>query len=173
MTNDPATFTFGGVTYTAKLDPATYTAGQTQKFILEPATGVASTLNFNPATGKFDSVSANGVGEAEIKANPKLKNALKLDKLGTSSGEFKDVFVDFSTLTQFAANGRFGVLQTTGSYSVSGDTTKLELSKDTKAILPKYTAGMRYIGIGNANDPNAFNVVNKLTTQPWAMHKIL
>ncbi len=103
LTKNPEKFTFGGVEYTATLD--TYTAGQTQKFTLTPATGVASTLNFNPATGKFDSVSANGVGEAEIKANPKLKNALKLDKLGTSSGEFKDVFVDFSTLTQFAANG--------------------------------------------------------------------
>lgn len=103
LTKNPEKFTFGGVEYTATLEG--YVAGQTQKFTLTPATGVASTLNFNASTGKFDSVSANGVDEAAIKANPKLKNALKLDKLETSSGEFKDVYVDFSTLTQFAANG--------------------------------------------------------------------
>ena len=103
LTNDPATFTFGGVTYTAKLEPATNTAGQTQKFILEKTANGPSTLEFNPSTGKFNQVTT--VPAADLTADPKLKNALKLDKLGTSSGEFKDVYVDFSTLTQFAANG--------------------------------------------------------------------
>lgn len=133
--------------------------------------GFKATITLQHGMGRdkdaIESMFNRGIGRIYILPDEFVSSADSETKVDNFTGE-NNPFEG-----QFKADGRYGVLQTTGSYSVSGDTTKLELSKDTKAILPKYTAGMRYIGIGNANDPNAFNVVNKLTTQPWAMHKIL
>lgn len=102
--------TFGGVTYTATIDPATYTAGQTQSFNLTPGAAL-STLNFNAATGKFDTVLPSG---ASTSTEPETLTLTKL------SDAYEDVKIDFSTITQYAANGKCSLQAQRGMSDGSG-----------------------------------------------------
>jgi hypothetical protein len=68
---------------------------------------------------------------------------------------------------KFKANGEYGILRTTGSYDVKGQTSAVVNSQDRAAILGKYSTTL------NTTPYNGVNVINKFSTQAWAMHKIL
>ncbi|MDE7422823.1 MAG: flagellar hook-basal body complex protein [Lachnospiraceae bacterium] len=108
-------FTFGGITYTPALDESgNLTFG-------EEVTGPS--LLFDSGTGAFRSVGGEEGGE-EGAANKTLT-------LGFGGGEgeeaiagfeaFKDVEIDFSTLTQFTANGKSTLEGYSGAADGSGE----------------------------------------------------
>lgn len=108
-------FTFGGVTYTPELDESgNLTFG-------EDVTGPS--LVFDTATGAFRSVGGEE-GEEEGASN----KALTLGFGGEEGGEaiagfeaFKDVEIDFSTLTQYTSNGKCKLESFRGAADESGE----------------------------------------------------
>lgn len=110
------TFSFGGVEYTPALDEETgeLTFG-------DDITG--SSLVFDPVTGAFRSVGGEEGGE-----EGESSNALTLSFGGGEGDEavagfeaFKDVEIDFSTITQYASNGKCSLESQRGSVDKSGE----------------------------------------------------
>lgn len=110
-------FTFGGVTYEptydADNDVFSLTAGEE-----------ASKLTFDTATGAFKSVGAGGDAGEEGSSNTSL-----ILSFGGGEGEadtadafaaFKDVDIDFSTITQYAGNGKCSLEGQRGAVDGSG-----------------------------------------------------
>lgn len=69
----------------------------------------------------------------------------------------------------FKANGEYGVLATTGSYYVKGETTSLWSSKDRRTRTGTYTPTL---SASRLEGKNVF-VVNDFKTQAWQMHSTL
>lgn len=99
----PTEFTIGGATYTASIDAATNELKLT-------AGGTANTLTFNTASGSFKSVGANG--EESLK--------FTLGTAGAAGSPFKEIDIDFSTLTQYAGNGKCNLEGQRGKKDGSG-----------------------------------------------------
>ena len=129
------TFTFGGVTYKPELKEETVDGVTTTKFQLTPeAANDLSTLNFNPNTGKFDTVLDAG---ETIQDEPESDDEYQVLKLllgttGTAGGTgttgatettspFEVVKVDFTTITQFAGNGKCNLQSQRGTVDGSGE----------------------------------------------------
>lgn len=134
--------------------------------------GFKATITLQHGMGRdkdaIESMFNRGIGRIYILPDKFVSSADSETKVDSFTGKENNPFVD-----EFKADGKYGVLQTTGSYHVTGNTAELEIGKDTKASLPQYQATMRQLKVGDKDNPNGFSVVNKINTQPWAMHKIL
>ena len=112
--NEGMTFTFGGISYTPAINEETkeLTFG-------EDVTGPS--LIFDTATGAFKSVGGEEAAEGEANKSVKLS-------FGEGEGEavagfeaFKNIDVDFSTITQFASNGKCSLEAQRGATDGSGE----------------------------------------------------
>ncbi|CDE42927.1 putative uncharacterized protein [Clostridium sp. CAG:411] len=101
----PLSFTLGGTTYTAKL-----TNGELKL----TATGNGNTLTFNTSSGSFKSV-----GEGNT-AGDSLTFTLGNNYTTAQGSPFTDVDIDFSTLTQYAGNGKCNMESQRGTKDASG-----------------------------------------------------
>lgn len=110
----------GGLTYTVTAANIDSTTG---KLTTAPtAAGTANTLTFDASTGKF-----KGIGASNTVTTP----SITLD-ITSASNEFKDIDVDFSTLTQFADGGKSSVNGYKGSIvdgTITNDGAGQELGK--------------------------------------------
>lgn len=114
--NTDMVFTFGGVTYTPGLNDAG------DEFQLQSGEGEAATLTFDPATGAFKSVTANGETPDGTTANETLILSFGDDTTSISGFEaFTDLTIDFSTITQYAGNGKCSLEAQRGKVDGTGE----------------------------------------------------
>ena len=116
------TFTFGGVTYTPTVE---------NNELVLTATGTA-TIAFDPATGKFEAVTAAGATGTTGTTGTTDEETKKLTLTFTSgnaggntttgdeTAKFEDLNVDFSTITQYAGSGKCNLESQRGTVDGTG-----------------------------------------------------
>lgn len=103
-------FTFGGATYTSAVD-------ESGELTLGEVTGAS--LTFDPATGAFKSVGAAEGGEEGIQTSLEVKFGGEGEAIPGFEA-FKNFEIDFSTITQYASNGKCSLEAQRGDVSGSG-----------------------------------------------------
>jgi len=109
-------FVFGGVEYTMTPGPDFASDG---KFTLT-TTGTPVSLNFNPATGKFVSVTGGTGDDGTGADSPNSIGFLINPDADPTANKFTNIDLDFSSLTHYATNGASNITAVKGGLDGKG-----------------------------------------------------